>query len=258
VASAPRAASASSAASAPPSGTQVVRHVTRASPRPTLAVDKLIRATPIVTGGVPHHRVIALTFDDGPSPYTPQIVGELVRLHASATFFVVGQQLTYFSAGVRDELRHGFEVGDHTQNHAWLIRLGTAAQYFQIDSVASRVRRLGAPAPTLFRPPYGAYDAATLSVLRRLKMLAVLWSVDPGDWRRPGTAAIIAGVLSAARPGAIVELHDGGGDRSETAAALPAIIGALHRRHYRLVTVSELLSLDPPPRHPTLPHLGAA
>jgi peptidoglycan/xylan/chitin deacetylase (PgdA/CDA1 family) len=89
-------------------------------------------------------------------------------------------------------------------------------------------------------------------------MLAVLWSVDPGDWRRPGVRAIVRSVLSAARPGAIVELHDGGGDRQETVAALPAIVSGLRRRHYRTVTVSRLLSLDPPTRQQRLPHLGAA
>ncbi len=89
-------------------------------------------------------------------------------------------------------------------------------------------------------------------------MLAVLWSVDPGDWRRPGPRAIARSILSAARPGAIVELHDGGGDRSQTLAALPAIVNGLRRRHYRLVTVSQLLALDPPSPHQRLPRLSAA
>jgi peptidoglycan/xylan/chitin deacetylase (PgdA/CDA1 family) len=223
-----------------------------------VAVDKLIRTTPMVTGGVPRHRVIALTFDDGPSPYTPEIVRELVRLHVPATFFVVGQQLRYFSSGLRDELSHHFEIGDHTENHPWLIRLAPTAQLFQIHAVAAWMERLGAPAPTLFRPPYGAYDHATLAALRAQHMLGVLWSIDPGDWRRPGVGAIASSVISAARPGGIVELHDGGGDRSETAAALPVIVRALRRRHYRLVTVSQLLALDPPSRHQRLPQVGAA
>jgi peptidoglycan-N-acetylglucosamine deacetylase len=85
----------------------------------------------------------------------------------------------------------------------------------------------------------------------------VLWSVDPSDWRRPGTRAIVQRVLSAARPGAIVELHDGGGDRSQTLAALPAIVKGLVRRRYHLVTVTQLLREDAPPRHQRLPRLGA-
>jgi peptidoglycan/xylan/chitin deacetylase (PgdA/CDA1 family) len=221
-------------------------------------VDRVLGYTQIVAGGVPRRQAIALTFDDGPSPYTTQVLRVLARSHVPATFFIVGQQLAYFAAGLRAELRQGMEVGDHTQNHAWLIRLGEAQQYAQIDAVRRAVRRLGGPTPRLFRPPYGLYDAATLSVLRGLRMLGVLWSVDPGDWRRPGTAAIVRSVLFAARPGAIVELHDGGGNRSQTVAALPAIIDGLHRRHYRFLTVSQLLAVDPPARHQRLPSVGAA
>jgi peptidoglycan/xylan/chitin deacetylase (PgdA/CDA1 family) len=218
------------------------------------AIDHVLSYSPFVTGGVPKHRVIALTFDDGPSPYTPGIVRVLVRMHAPGTFFVVGQQLDDFAAGLRDELRARFPIGDHTENHAWLIRLTRAGQYRQIHDVAVRMNRLGAPFPRMFRPPYGAYNSQTLALLHRLGMLMVLWSVDPRDWIRPGTAAIIHRVLSAARPGAIVELHDGGGNRSETEAALPAIINGLRRRHYELVTVPQLLRLDPPPRNQRLPH----
>src|SRR5947209_7750390 len=90
----------------------------------------------------------------------------------------------------------------------------------------------GVPPARLFRPPYGAYDRVTLSTLHRLHMLMVMWSVDPGDWRRPGSGTIVADVLRKVRPGAIVILHDGGGDRTQTIAALPAIIRALHRRRY--------------------------
>ncbi len=218
------------------------------------AINGVLAYTPFITGGVPRHRVIALTFDDGPSPYTPGIVRVLLRMHAPGSFFVVGQQLDDFAAGLRDELRARFPIGDHTENHKWLIELSRAGQYGQIHDAAARIARLGAPFPRMFRPPYGAYNSQTLALLHGLGMLMVLWSVDPRDWTRPGTPAIIQRVLSAARPGAIVELHDGGGDRSETEAALPAIINGLRRRHYELVTVPQLLRLDPPPRGQRLPH----
>jgi peptidoglycan-N-acetylglucosamine deacetylase len=215
-------------------------------------IDRVLAYTPFVRAGVPRQRVVALTFDDGPSPYTPGIVRELVRMHAPATFFIVGQQLRYFAAGLRDEVRNGFVIGDHTENHPPLNLMGAAAQYAQIDQAASRIRGLGAPFPRLFRPPYGIYDANTFSILRRLRMLMVMWSVDPRDWLRPGTRTIVRRVLAGVRPGAIVEMHDGGGDRGQTAAALPAIIVGLRRRHYDLVTVPQLLAADPPPRHQLL------
>jgi peptidoglycan-N-acetylglucosamine deacetylase len=223
--------------------------------RESRAIDAALRYTPFVTQGLPRQRVMALSFDDGPSPYTPEIVRILVRMKVHATFFIVGQQLDYFSAALRGEVRYGFTIGDHTENHSWLIRLSSAAQYGQIHDDATRVERLGAPFPRLFRPPYGAYNRQTLAILHKLKMMMVMWSIDPGDWRRPGTKAIIANVLANARPGAIVILHDGGGDRSQTVAALPAIVNGLRRRHYRLVTVPQLLMADPPPRHQPLPHL---
>jgi peptidoglycan-N-acetylglucosamine deacetylase len=219
-------------------------------------IDGVLAYTPFVRAGLPRQRMIALTFDDGPSPYTPQIVRVLVRLHVPATFFVVGQQLRYFSAGLRDELRHGFVVGDHTENHPPLNLMGEALQYGQIHTAGLQIRHLGGLFPRLFRPPYGLYDAHTLAILRRLHMLMVMWSVDPQDWLRPGTKVIVQRVLQAARPGTIVEMHDGGGDRSQTVAALPAIVAALRRRHYELVTVPQLLAADPPPRQQPMPHLS--
>ncbi len=221
-------------------------------------INGVLSYTPFVALGARRRRAIALTFDDGPSPYTPAIIGVLTRMHVPATFFVVGAQLRYFSRAVVTELARGFEVADHTQNHAWLERLGANAQYAQIDAAATALKRLGARYPRLFRPPYGAYDRHTLAILRKLRMLMVLWSIDPGDWRRPGTRAIVAGVLGNSRPGAIVIMHDGGGERSQTVAALPAIIRGLRRRHYSLVSVPALLTIDPPPRRQRLPSRGAA
>jgi peptidoglycan/xylan/chitin deacetylase (PgdA/CDA1 family) len=87
-------------------------------------------------------------------------------------------------------------------------------------------------------------------------MLMVLWSVDPGDWRRPGVRAIVSNVLTRARAGSIVIMHDGGGERSQTIAALPQIINGLRQRHLSLVTVAQLLRDDPPSRHQPPPQLG--
>ncbi len=222
------------------------------------AIDAALGYTPFVTAGTHRHRVIALTFDDGPGPYTGSIVKILVQMHVPATFFIVGQQLNDFSAALRSELEHGFDFGDHTQNHAWLTHLSSAGQYFQIHDAAVRMQRLGVPSPRLFRPPYGVWNSRTIATLRALHMLMVLWSIDPGDWRRPGAKAILSNVLTRAQPGAIVIMHDGGGDRSQTVAALPAIIRGLRRRGYQLVSVPQLIKLDPPPRHQQLPRLGTA
>ena len=105
----------------------------------------------------------------------------------------------------------------------------------------------GAPTPRLFRPPYGAYDRTTFTLLQRRRMLAVLWSIDSEDYTKPGAAAIVRNVVGNAHPGAIVLMHDGGGDRSETIAALAPIVHTLRGRGYRFVTVPRLLLENPPP-----------
>jgi len=191
-------------------------------------------------------RVVALTFDDGPSPYTPWLLDELRRLHAPATFFVIGQQAWAHAWSLRRELALGMAVGDYTEAHRALAGRRAAVQRHDIAAVVPALTDRGLPRPQLFRPPYRLYDRTTLGVLRALGMVCVLWSVDPADWRRPGVAAIVRRTLAAVRPGAIVELHDGGGDRSQTVAAVPGIVRALRRRGYRFVTVPRLLALGAP------------
>ena len=167
-------------------------------------------------------------------------------MHAPATFFYVGQQLRYWGPSLRAELKHGFAVANHTQNHSMLPRLNAAAQRRQVLTASRAAAGWGAHPPRLFRPPYGSYDANTLRLLRSLRILMVLWTTDTGDYRRPGTKAIVAAALHGARPGAIILMHDAGGIRDQTIAALPGIIRELRRRHYRLVTVPGLIVDDPP------------
>jgi peptidoglycan/xylan/chitin deacetylase (PgdA/CDA1 family) len=116
-----------------------------------------------------------------------------------------------------------------------------------------RIELLGGPRPHLFRPPYGSFNAITVRELRALKLLMVLWSVDTGDYQRPGVPVIVQRALASVNPGAIILMHDGGGDRTQTVAALPQIIHALRARGYHLVTVPQLLHDDPPVRGLPLP-----
>ena len=125
-------------------------------------------------------------------------------------------------------------------------RLPVAGQRREVRKQAARLRSLGVPSPKLFAPPYGAYNRKTLKVLRRLKLLMVLWSTDTRDYLRPGVKAIVKRALRGAKPGAIILLHDGGGDRAQTVQALPAIVRGLRNRGYRLVTVPRMMLRDPP------------
>ncbi|HEY3775871.1 MAG TPA: polysaccharide deacetylase family protein [Solirubrobacteraceae bacterium] len=212
------------------------------------ALQRTRLTVPIVRMAGGQHREIALTFDDGPGPYTPAILRILVRTHTPATFFEVGEELRYFNASTAEIVRLGDPVGDHTWSHPDMAHLSRRRQQRQLLREAAIIGNEGARFPQMYRPPFGRWNETTLSLLRQNDMLMVLWSVDTDDWERPGTDQIVHNALSGAKPGAIILLHDGGGDRAETVAALPAIIRGLRRRGYRLVTVPRLLLDNPPPR----------
>jgi peptidoglycan-N-acetylglucosamine deacetylase len=212
------------------------------------AINRTLAYTPYVRIAGAQHREIALTFDDGPGPYTPQVVAILQREHVPATFFEVGIEERYFNASTTEIAADGDPIGDHTEVHAAMSRLSPAKQRLQLLEQARAIERHGASFPRLFRPPYGLWNSATLALLHRYRMLMVLWTVDTNDYRRPGVPAIVNTAVDGARAGAIILLHDAGGDRSQTVAALPKIIAALRRRHYQLVTVPRLLLDNPAPR----------
>ncbi len=230
-----------------PSLTPAERH-TREAATEAAAVNRVLSYTPAVTAGGSRGNELALTFDDGPGPYTAQLVGVLNRLHVRATFFAIGEEERYFSAGTAAELRAGDVVGDHTETHPMMAALSAHEQYEELFEQMLRIQVLGGPTPRLFRPPYGSFDATTFKELRRLHLLMVLWSDDTSDYTKPGVAAIVQRAMAGAHPGAIILMHDAGGDRSETVAALPAIVAGLRRKGLHPVTVPRLLLDDPPPR----------
>jgi peptidoglycan-N-acetylglucosamine deacetylase len=210
------------------------------------AVDRVLSYTPAVTAGGSKGNEVALTFDDGPGPYTERLVEVLNRLHVQATFFAIGEEERYFSGGTRLELHSGDVVGDHTETHPMMAALSPHDQHEQLFEQIARIELLGGPRPRLFRPPYGSFDATTFRELHAMHLLMVLWSTDTRDFTIPGVQAIVQRALAGARPGAIILMHDAGGDRSETIAALPAIIAGLRRRGLRPVTVPRLMLDDPP------------
>jgi peptidoglycan/xylan/chitin deacetylase (PgdA/CDA1 family) len=217
------------------------------------AIDAVLAYTPAVTSGGASGHEVALTFDDGPGPYTQRLVAELNKLKIHATFFVVGNQEQYFSEGTVDEVNSGDVIGDHTETHPMMAQLSGHDQYNELFEQMAQVEVVGAKRPRLFRPPYGSFNATTFKQLHHLHLLMVLWSVDTGDYTLPGTAAIVERALAGAKPGAIILMHDAGGDRSETIAALPAIVAGLRKRGLEPVTVPQLLRDDPPPRDQPIP-----
>jgi peptidoglycan-N-acetylglucosamine deacetylase len=221
--------------------------------RESRAIDNVLGYTSYISRGSPRKREVALTFDDGPGPYTPEVLKILRREHAPATFFIVGDSLKDFGVTLRDELADGFVIGNHTQSHMAMGRLTPKEQDIELRQQIAGTRRFGAQYPRLFRPPLGSFSPSTLKLLKRKKMLMVLWSVDTEDYRQPGEQAIINAAVQGAHPGAVILMHDAGGNRSQTVAALPAIIAKIRKRGFKLVTVPQLVKDDPPPRGQPLP-----
>jgi peptidoglycan-N-acetylglucosamine deacetylase len=217
------------------------------------AVASVLAYTPFVKEGGAQGRDVALTFDDGPGPYTPEVLNVLEREHVPATFFVIGQEIHDFGSSTEREIRDGFVIGDHTENHPMMAHLSVHDQHEQLFEQAARIELLGGRKPVLFRPPYGSFNTTTFHLLHQMHMLMVLWSVDTDDYELPGVEAIVNRVLEGAKPGAIFLMHDAGGDRSETVAALPLIIHKLRARGFHLVTVPRLMADDPPPHGQPLP-----
>jgi peptidoglycan/xylan/chitin deacetylase (PgdA/CDA1 family) len=193
-------------------------------------------------GSAKAERSVALTFDDGPSPrYTPRVLAMLTRLHVHATFFVIGYLAATYPELVRRERRLGMAVGNHSYNHPEVPPFGDLPPRLLRDEIALSAQilaKLGGT-PALFRPPGGSTSAGLVRAAAALGQRVVLWSVDPADWS-PGSSSrtIAKRVLGAVRPGSIVLLHDGGGDRSATVAALPAIVRGIRRRGLHLVALT--------------------
>ncbi len=193
----------------------------------------------LVYNGPRSARVVALTFDDGPWPDTPGFVSILERARVPATFFLIGRQVAGQGALLRRELADGDALGNHTFTHPNLVATGDVAT--QLGRTSAAIEAAAGYRPCVFRPPYGAQDGAVVAGAAALGLTTVVWDVDPSDYTRPGTDAIVGRVLAGVRSGSIVLMHDGGGPRGETLAALPRIVDALRARGYRFVTVPQLL-----------------
>jgi peptidoglycan-N-acetylglucosamine deacetylase len=192
---------------------------------------------------------VAITFDDGPDPrWTPQILDILKAANVKAAFFLVGVNAERYPGLVRRIVNEGHEIGNHTYYHPNLalcwpehVRLELNATQLLLETITGR-------ATTLFRPPYAAdtspsqlSELTPLQIAQDLNYLVVLENIDPQDWAKPGADIILQRVKQQRRDGSIVLLHDAGGDRSQTVAALPRILEWLHTRGDTVVPLSTLL-----------------
>jgi peptidoglycan/xylan/chitin deacetylase (PgdA/CDA1 family) len=187
------------------------------------------------TNGPRNRNVVALTFDDGPSEYTPGFLQVLGEKHVPGTFFEIGQEMAGRESTMRRILREGNEIGNHTMHHTEF------PGYADIAPVTTLIESITRFRPCLLRPPGGAVDSSVIAAAAEDGLRTITWDVDPADWTTPGSAAVYSRVVDAAQAGSIILMHDGGGDRSDTLAALPAIIDTLRARGYGFATVTGLL-----------------
>ena len=200
---------------------------------PGWARGKVLRHVPVKAG----NKVFALTFDDGPWPRSTRQILRILKQHdAKATFYVVGQEVR-----ARPKIaREIYEAGHALGNHSWSHPSRPRSPISEVTRTNAEVKRAVGVEPTSFRPPYGIL-ARMAHEAQREGQPVLLWSADSHDWRQPGASRIASRILSQASPGGVALLHDGGGHRNQTVAALPVILRGLQARGYKLVTIPELL-----------------
>ncbi|HEV3266144.1 MAG TPA: polysaccharide deacetylase family protein [Acidimicrobiales bacterium] len=183
-------------------------------------------------------KVVALTFDDGPNPvYTPQMLQVLNQYHVPATFEIVGYEGAARPDLLKAEVADGMTLTNHTWDHASLISLNPGQFAGEVDATTNLIQSVTGQAVMCVRPPYGYTNGSVVAQLAQRGLGELLWDIDPSDYSTPGTGVITNRVLSALHPGAIIIMHDGGGDRSQTVAALPAIITGIQAAGYTLEPV---------------------
>ena len=216
-----------------------------------------------LSGGSPRSyrlppKTVALTFDDGPDPaWTPKILDVLARQHVPATFFVVGTEVARHPELARRLVREGHEIGAHTFTHPDLASLPSWRRDLEDSQVQLAIAYATGRSTSLLRPPYSSFadaltddDYATVRAIGGQGYLTVLDDVDSEDWKRPGVDTIVRNATPQGDEGAIVLMHDAGGDRAQTVAALDRLIPRLRDEGYRFTTVSGALPGQIAPANP--------
>lgn len=192
----------------------------------------------------PQQKVIALTFDDGPWPEsTGKVLDILKKNQIKGTFFLIGQNVKNYPGLVKREIAEGHVIGNHTWHH-WYQFLNPQAAAYEIDHTADLIYQVTGIKTNLFRPPGGIMHNGVASYARNSKYAIIRWSSDSVDYSRPAVPKLINNVFRRAKPGGIVLMHDGGGNRSKTVQALPEIIANFRKQGYRFVTIPELLEMQ--------------
>ena len=183
-------------------------------------------------------KCVALTFDDGPGPYTAEMVSILRQRNVPATFFLVGDRVRQAPDLVATLADAGLEIGNHSSHHDELTFWARHELERDLAATSRAIAAVTGHRPTLLRPPYGSRNPTVDTVSTKLRMAEILWDVDTLDWRYPDPARIRHAAVNPARRGSIILMHD---VHRTTVAAVPHIITDLQRRGFTLVTITQLL-----------------
>ncbi|MFJ8476309.1 polysaccharide deacetylase family protein [Kitasatospora sp. NPDC094011] len=205
------------------------------SPAPSAPPAHTGSPTRVIGSTASGGRTVALTFDDGPGPATGQILDLLAQYHVRATFCEIGQNAAANPALVKRVLAEGHRLCDHSVHHPQPFeKLPHDKAVYEISAARDMIVKAGGPGTRVgwFRAPGGGFNADNEHITASLGMSSLGWSVDPRDWSRPGVPAIVATVQKQLKPGGVILMHDGGGDRSQTVAALKQLLPWLVAQGY--------------------------
>jgi peptidoglycan-N-acetylglucosamine deacetylase len=192
----------------------------------------------------PEKKVIALTFDDGPWPNsTAQVLDILKKNNIKSTFFVVGQNVKNYPDLAKRVVTDGHVIANHTWHH-WYHHMNAQTAAYEVANTTDIIYKTTGVKTSLFRPPGGNMRNGVAAYAKSNKYAVIMWSSDSIDYSRPGVPRLINNIFREAKPGGIVLMHDGGGDRAHTVKALPEIISRFRKQGYEFVTVPELLEME--------------
>ena len=219
------------------------QHPASAQQHPARPATRPPRRQPRLPYGEPMYtvedgpKVVALTIDDGPSPvYTPQILRILHRYGVTASFSMVGLNAAAYPGVAREVAAAGHMVVNHTWNHYNLRYMSAAGVWDEIAHATDAIHAATGKHPSMFRAPYGVWAPAVFSYCAQAGLTPLAWSVDPRDWSRPGVRSIVRTVEADTRTGSVILEHDGGGNRSQTVAALKIWLPRLLDAGYQFTT----------------------
>ncbi|KUH57859.1 hypothetical protein AUL39_09215 [Tractidigestivibacter scatoligenes] len=191
-----------------------------------------------------NEKLVALTFDDGPSGYTPQYLKNLQDKGVKATFFCLGKEVDAHPDESKAIVDAGCQICSHSYDHPDLRYAEPKTVVDQLTSSFSSIENATGEKTTAFRPPYGSFTQRTWLATQGVATVAVRWDIDTEDWKQPGVDKIVSAACDNVHSGSIILMHDGGGPRDQDVEALPKIIDTLQSQGYTFVTISELLASD--------------